>query len=1563
MVEKRMRGQEEQRLAERERILSILNKGDKSKEGQSGMDEREKKKKEIIEEHARRTGQYHALSKELEDQKAEVIHRLEELRGGKTSSRTKVSENMPEDAEILAERLNMRSKESDEISSLREKHRKELQMDRKMAADVMSELSLPSDRGQSDIGVEDLEHVYSRIGKKYDDAIEESYAAEISGMHALEAAIEMDAKKKSVPSERQGSISDGERPVHKETPRSEIASKDGESARNLGDKQIDALTFELEELKQLYKDTGESDPEILQQIEEIERELGNAPSSRGVAPHSEGQGVTKRPLSRGSGAESKSARTPADLPPGPMVSQPQQQYAPPVQPTLPPGGFPMMPQYPPFPQYPQHAFPYPSGLPDEMLEQIQQQLRQTDDLLRRHAHENEELEEKVEDLLTRDGMDKKRRKEAEMEKRIKQLQKKIDGDGKDDDGDGTDFTGDEPDELKKLKYQHMQEMAKLRYEMERLKQENELEKLRAELEESKKSQEKKREHEKWLEDQKRALVEARFRKQIALEQSKPDTADSAQSLDHVYKPEVGLALFWDFVAGLPKRAMQVFVAYGFFNKDEQKSAIRALPTMDCESDGARHNRSILAVKRKFVKMAASPHSRVVMEIQMVVKPAMGPRQPAKTHSLGWTAMPLFRENGNLMTGNWTIPVFWPPTSVQMTVDEMVQNAKRVPHMTLNIRIVHGDQLDAQSAIGINPDQCQMDYSIPGIFGSVKTVDPESADDDKEFDFDSKPKKPPLEKKKSMAAKKPEPKKEGKKEEPAPPKVEEEERGEVSPDMVDVKSEEEEKDKDEGEDEGEDEDVEGEPEKGGLDRKLQSFRTVSKEEEDMVIPDDQEQVIEMLVRRVTDSVVEELSKVRVWVFHDQRKMRGRDGSFFKWETRERETNDSKAVEFEETFDLRGFEPKEGMKILFEFVHVKPPLLEDDERDEKMVGWGLLDLYDESLNPMQGVFRIDLFKPPVMGMPVVPRLGRQQSRRQIKKPLDTQSLIPCEMAKSIVVKLDVVVKDKLPEDEGAIDGDDGIESSRSTFQEDGKTPRYVPKDVFCLTEKAPNVKPLEMPTGVDIYVDSARFLPDNVGMSRIFVSVRRRNRSYAYEETTTVADINSSTRSPAYAMKLEVRGSSFNGTETLLIRIEAIDKFSYLRGVVGYAAMNLFIDLGAREVRSDSQPTSATKNIAMNSGNFQIPLYRNGIKPGVVISEKGVTRGKRVYGASILVRIVEAPKENGKVLSRDNTPSEEWHTKGVIQLPPPYSSGVYDSSRCGVLEEEQNILLKKVAKRDEKVESVLEKMSRDPLPEDEEGKRQVLREIFPIESRKVNAPMDYSYLSEYDPKRGFLVSIDGCRNLSIRVGFIKCIASICPPGSFYGPERSTEHVIYTHENDMSSYIRSPSWKDGLVAITGVPYSKNAFLIVDVISMQGILDPFSAVSIGYSLIPIFAEANYVRSGAFQVPIIQGPVNRELLEEIKSSDLPAHEFLVKKMLSKTFNMSNNMSLFVRIVDVNRKSEFITLDMEDVATVYLPSKSSSKYAKQPKSRPQSSGIPPGVDPETFQQDLNAKFASEFGLH
>jgi hypothetical protein len=39
---------------------------------------------------------------------------------------------------------------------------------------------------------------------------------------------------------------------------------------------------------------------------------------------------------------------------------------------------------------------------------------------------------------------------------------------------------------------------------------------------------------------------------------------------------------------------------------------------------------------------------------------------------------------------------------------------------------------------------------------------------------------------------------------------------------------------------------------------------------------------------------------------------------------------------------------------------------------------------------------------------------------------------------------------------------------------------------------------------------------------------------------------------------------------------------------------------------------------------------------------------VYGASVLIRIVESPKESGKILSRENTPSEEWHTKGTSQI---------------------------------------------------------------------------------------------------------------------------------------------------------------------------------------------------------------------------------------------------------------------------------------------------------------------------
>jgi hypothetical protein len=213
----------------------------------------------------------------------------------------------------------------------------------------------------------------------------------------LSETAEMDTKKKKVQMEEQDRISGS----YEETPRSEIISKDGESARYHQDKQTDDLTRELDELKQLYRETGESEPEILQQIEEIERELGNVSSSRGPQP--ERQDATQKTSSMVSESDSRSSHTPAGTP--------HESSALPVHPPVAPGGGGHYPN-PMMPPYPQYPTPYSSGLPDEMLEQIHQQLRQTDDLLRRHAHENEELEGKVEDLLTRDGMDKKRRKEA-----------------------------------------------------------------------------------------------------------------------------------------------------------------------------------------------------------------------------------------------------------------------------------------------------------------------------------------------------------------------------------------------------------------------------------------------------------------------------------------------------------------------------------------------------------------------------------------------------------------------------------------------------------------------------------------------------------------------------------------------------------------------------------------------------------------------------------------------------------------------------------------------------------------------------------------------------------------------------------------------------------------------------------------------------------------------------------------------------------------------------------------------------------------------------------------------
>lgn len=155
-------------------------------------------------------------------------------------------------------------------------------------------------------------------------------------------------------------------------------------------------------------------------------------------------------------------------------------------------------------------------------------------------------------------------------------------------------------ELYRLRKKHLSEMLTLKYELERLKQESEKENLKKQVELMRKEQERRE----WKFQQEQQLLEAKYRKHIARERPVQMVQGGKTQVDETlleeYSAQMGLTVYFDFVLGLPTKVLdQVQMVYGFFSQGKPLSQPKALPLVDVER-GMR--RAVPAVKRGFMQV-------------------------------------------------------------------------------------------------------------------------------------------------------------------------------------------------------------------------------------------------------------------------------------------------------------------------------------------------------------------------------------------------------------------------------------------------------------------------------------------------------------------------------------------------------------------------------------------------------------------------------------------------------------------------------------------------------------------------------------------------------------------------------------------------------------------------------------------------------------------------------------------------------------------------------------------------------------------------------------------------
>jgi len=125
--------------------------------------------------------------------------------------------------------------------------------------------------------------------------------------------------------------------------------------------------------------------------------------------------------------------------------------------------------------------------------------------------------------------------------------------------------------------------------------------------------------------------------------------------------------------------------------------------------------------------------------------------------------------------------------------------------------------------------------------------------------------------------------------------------------------------------------------------------------------------------------------------------------------------------------------------------------------------------------------------------------------------------------------------------------------------------------------PNTKPqyadrtFEKGMGVDFYVDGCRFLPDNVTVVKVAVMIVNIDFEIIKAAEANIPELDGPTYNPIFNFRMEIRPQYFSPTAMAFISIDTIDKASNQVKIVGYSAINLFINRFSKKQPASNNDT--------------------------------------------------------------------------------------------------------------------------------------------------------------------------------------------------------------------------------------------------------------------------------------------------------------------------------------------------------------------------------------------------------
>lgn len=177
----------------------------------------------------------------------------------------------------------------------------------------------------------------------------------------------------------------------------------------------------------------------------------------------------------------------------------------------------------------------------------------------------------------------------------------------------------------------------------------------------------------------------------------------------------------------------------------------------------------------------------------------------------------------------------------------------------------------------------------------------------------------------------------------------------------------------------------------------------------------------------------------------------------------------------------------------------------------------------------------------------------------------------------------------------------------------------------------------------------------------------------------------------------------------------------------------------------------------------------------------------------------------------------------------------------------------------------------------------------------------YFAKYRQESGFKFALDGLHNADTAQPYIG-LYSLNPPGDFYvwEDEPNVSKLQLNSVLDWDGPLNSPRFLDGYMTFKDILFSKNLHLIVDIRTVNLLKNPPQFTNIGWTIVPLFTPDGFVLSGVYQLPLIQGEVNRTIIKELPEND--PWPYILDHIKAKKIKWLGKTSIMIRLVDAQRE-------------------------------------------------------------